>query len=77
MHQECTYCTTSPCRLHNYGLQECAIEYTARRVVIIIVIIIIIITIIPVIIGATGIVTKSLRKSLEVIPREHSIDSLR
>jgi hypothetical protein len=33
-------------------------------------------TIIPVIIGATGIVTKSLRKNLEAIPRKHSIDSL-
>jgi hypothetical protein len=33
-------------------------------------------TIIPVIIGATGIVTKSLRKNLEAIPGKHSIDSL-
>jgi hypothetical protein len=33
-------------------------------------------TIVPVIIGATGIVTKSLRKNLEVIPGKHSIDSL-
>jgi hypothetical protein len=32
--------------------------------------------IIPVIIGATGIVTKSLRKNLEAIPGKHSIDSL-
>jgi hypothetical protein len=32
--------------------------------------------IIPVIIGATGIVTKSLRKNLEAIPGNHSIDSL-
>jgi hypothetical protein len=33
-------------------------------------------TIIPVIIGATGIVTKSLKKTLESIPGKHSIDSL-
>jgi hypothetical protein len=33
-------------------------------------------TIIPVIIGATGIVTKSLWKNLEAIPGKHSIDSL-
>jgi hypothetical protein len=33
-------------------------------------------TIIPVIIGATGIVTKSLRKNLKAIPGKHSIDSL-
>jgi hypothetical protein len=33
-------------------------------------------TIIPVIIGTTGIVTKSLRKNLEAIPGKHSIDSL-
>jgi len=33
-------------------------------------------TIVPVIIGATGIVTRSLRKNLETIPRKHSIDSL-
>jgi hypothetical protein len=33
-------------------------------------------TIIPVIIGATGIVTKSLRKYVEAIPGKHSIDSL-
>jgi len=33
-------------------------------------------TIIPVIIGATGIVTRSLRKNLEAIPGKHSIDSL-
>jgi hypothetical protein len=33
-------------------------------------------TIIPVIIGATGIVTNSLRKTLEAIPGKHSIDSL-
>jgi hypothetical protein len=33
-------------------------------------------TIIPVIIGATGIVTRSLRKNLEDIPGKHSIDSL-
>jgi hypothetical protein len=32
--------------------------------------------IIPVVIGATGIVTKGLRKSLEAIPEKHSIDSL-
>jgi len=33
-------------------------------------------TISPVIIGATGIVTRSLRKNLEAVPRKHSIDSL-
>jgi hypothetical protein len=33
-------------------------------------------TIIPVIIGATGIVTRSLRKNLEAVPGKHSIFSL-
>jgi hypothetical protein len=33
-------------------------------------------TIIPVIIGATGIVTEGLKKNLEAIPGKHSIDSL-
>ena len=33
-------------------------------------------TIIPVIIGATGIVTRSLGKNLEAVPGKHSIDSL-
>ena len=33
-------------------------------------------TIIPVIIGATGIVRRSLRKNLEAVPGKHSIDSL-
>jgi hypothetical protein len=33
-------------------------------------------TIIPVIIGATGIVTRSLRKNLEAVTGKHSIDSL-
>ena len=33
-------------------------------------------TIIPVIIGAIGIVTRSLRKNLEAVPGKHSIDSL-
>ena len=33
-------------------------------------------TIVPVIIGATGIVTRSLRKNLEAVPGKHSIDSL-
>jgi len=33
-------------------------------------------TIVPAIIGATGIVTRSLRKNLEAIPGKHSIDSL-
>ena len=32
--------------------------------------------IIPVVIGATGIVTKGLKKNLEVIPGKHSVDSL-
>jgi len=31
---------------------------------------------VPVIIGATGIVTRSLKKNLESIPGKHSIDSL-
>ena len=33
-------------------------------------------TVIPVIIGATGMVTRSLRKNLEAVPGRHSIDSL-
>jgi len=33
-------------------------------------------TIIPVIIGATGIGTRSLRKNVEAVPGKHSIDSL-
>jgi len=33
-------------------------------------------TIIPIIIGATGIVTRSLRKNLEAVPGKHAIDSL-
>jgi len=33
-------------------------------------------TIVPVIIGATGIVTRSLRKYFETVPGKHSIDSL-
>ena len=33
-------------------------------------------TIVPVIIEATGIVTRSLKKNLETVPRRHSIDSL-
>jgi hypothetical protein len=33
-------------------------------------------TIIPVIIGATEIATRSLRKNLEAVPGKHSIDSL-
>ena len=33
-------------------------------------------TIIRVIIGATGIVTRSLRKNLEAVPGKHSVDSL-
>jgi hypothetical protein len=32
---------------------------------------------IPEIIGATGIVTRSLRKNLEAVPGKHSIDSLK
>jgi hypothetical protein len=32
--------------------------------------------VIPVIIGATGIISKSLQKYLEAIPGQHSIDSL-
>jgi len=33
-------------------------------------------TIIPIVIGATGIVTRSLRKNLEVVQGKHSIDSI-
>jgi len=33
-------------------------------------------TTVPLITGATGIVTRSLRKNLEAVPRKHSIDSL-
>ena len=33
-------------------------------------------TIVPVIIGATGIVKKSLSKNLEAVPGKHSIDAL-
>jgi hypothetical protein len=33
-------------------------------------------TIIPIIIGAKGIVTKGLKKSLEAVPGKHSIDPL-
>ena len=33
-------------------------------------------TIVPVIIGATGIVTRSLRTNVETVPGKHSIDSL-
>ena len=33
-------------------------------------------TIIPIIIGATRIATRSLRKNLETVPGKHSIDSL-
>ena len=33
-------------------------------------------TIIPIIIGATGIVMRRLRKNLEAVPVKHSIDSL-
>jgi hypothetical protein len=33
-------------------------------------------TVVPVIIGATGIVTRSLRKNLEAVPGKHWIDSL-
>jgi len=33
-------------------------------------------TIVPVIIGATGILTRSLRKNLEAVPGKHSIHSL-
>jgi ABC-type methionine transport system permease subunit len=33
-------------------------------------------TIMPIIIGATGIVTRSLRRNLEAVPGKHSIDSL-
>jgi hypothetical protein len=33
-------------------------------------------TIIPIVIGATGIVTRSLKKNLKAVPGKHSIDSL-
>ena len=34
-------------------------------------------TIMPIIIGAAGIVTRSLRKNFEAVPGKHSIDSLK
>ena len=58
------------------------IKETMMMMMIIRVIIIIIImcnlkcTIIPIIIGATGIVTRSLRKNLEAVPGKHSTGSL-
>jgi hypothetical protein len=69
---------------------NCGASRNARKILIIVIIIIIIIiigieikriwnlicTIIPVIIGATGIVTRSLRKHLETVPGKHSIDSV-
>ena len=48
----------------------------ALIIIIIIILVIIIIIIVPVIIGTTGIVTRSLRKNLEAVPGKHSIDSL-
>jgi len=33
-------------------------------------------TIVPVIIGATGIVPRSLRENFEIVPGKHSIDAL-
>jgi len=33
-------------------------------------------TVVPVIIGATGMVTRRLRRGLEAVPGKHSIDSL-
>jgi hypothetical protein len=33
-------------------------------------------TIIPIVIGATGIVTRSLKKNMEAVPGKYSIDSL-
>jgi hypothetical protein len=33
-------------------------------------------TILPIVIGATGIATRSLKKNLEGVPGKHSIDSL-
>ena len=33
-------------------------------------------TVVPVITGATGIVTRSLKKNLETVPGKHSIDSV-
>ena len=57
----------------NNGVDTCKIT-TATQLQLII--IIIKCTIIPVIIGATGIVTRSLQKNLETVPGKHSIDSL-
>ena len=48
----------------------------SQSIIIIIIIICNKCTIIPVIIGATGIVTRSLRKNLEAVPGKHSVDSL-
>ena len=51
-------------------------DKTERMTAYLIIIIIITGTIVPVIIGATGMVTRSLRKNLETVPGKHSIDSL-
>jgi len=50
--------------------------YRIKKIKIIIIIIKMKCTIIPIIIGATGIVTRNLRKDLEALPGKHSIDSL-
>jgi len=64
-----------------YNPKNNATMASMGRVIIIIIIIIIIMwnlkcTIIPVIIGATAIGTRSLRKILEAVPGKHSVDSL-
>jgi hypothetical protein len=51
--------------------------FNIYSIIIIIIIIIIKCMIIPVIIGATGIVTKGLKKNLEAVPGKHAIDSQR
>jgi uncharacterized membrane protein len=61
--------------------QARAIPHSPPPGVIIIIIIIIIMwnlkcTIIPIVIGATVRVTRSLKKNLEAVPGKHSIDSL-
>ena len=75
-------------KLVNGSLIEQNFQFINLILVSIVVIIIIIIIIeiqrmwnlkctnVPLIIGATGIVTRSLRKNLETVPGKHSIDSL-
>ena len=66
--------------------KACDKRYPFRIIIIIIIIIIICIekqrmwnlkcAIVPVVIGATGLVTRNLRKNFETVPGKHPIDSL-